>query len=187
MSRIGKQPIPLPKGVEVKITESNFVSVKGPKGQLEDQLPGDMIIKQEDGTLLVQRPSDQRKHRELHGLTRSLLANMVTGVTDGFQRVLELNGVGYRARREGNTLILQIGFSHPVNIDPPEGITFEVPERRSANDPQQVIVSGIHKQMVGEQAAKIRQLRRPEPYKGYGIKYKEERIRRKAGKAGKTK
>jgi large subunit ribosomal protein L6 len=187
MSRIGKKPIPLPKGVDIKIAEGNYATVKGPKGTLEQQLPAEIMIKQEDGVLEVTRPSDANQHRALHGLTRSLLANMVTGVTDGYQRVLEISGVGYRAAREGKNLILQVGFSHPIRVTPPDGITFDLVERRSANEPQQVIVRGINKQTVGEEAAKLRGLRPPEPYKGYGIRYKGERIRRKAGKTGKTK
>jgi large subunit ribosomal protein L6 len=187
MSRIGKKPIPVPKGVEIKISEQNYVTVKGPKGMLEQQLPSEIQIAQENGIIEVTRPSDANRHRALHGLTRSLLANMVTGVTDGYQRILEISGVGYRASREGQNLIVQVGFSHPIRVVPPEGITFEVLDRRSANDPQQVVVRGINKQTVGEEAAKLRGLRPPEPYKGYGIKYRGERVRRKAGKTGKTK
>lgn len=187
MSRIGRKPISVPKGVDITIGENNYVRVKGPKGTLEQQLPPEMIIRLEDGTLSVSRPSDERTHRALHGLTRSLLANMVTGVTDGYQRVLEISGVGYRALNEGRNLILQLGFSHPIRVTPPEGVTFEIAERRSANEPQRVVVRGINKQMVGEEAAKVRGLRPPEPYKGYGIRYQGERVRRKAGKAGKTK
>jgi len=187
MSRIGRKPIPLPKGVDIKIAEGNYVTVQGPKGALEQQLPAEMIIKQENGVLEVTRPSDANRHRALHGLTRSLLANMVVGVTEGYQRIMEISGVGYRAAREGKNLILQVGFSHPIRVIPPEGITFDLVERRSANEPQQVIVRGINKQTVGEEAAKLRGLRPPEPYKGYGIKFRGERIRRKAGKTGKTK
>ena len=187
MSRIGKKPIPVPQGVEITISETNYVTVKGPKGTLEQQLPAEMIIRQDNGVLTVARPSYEKRHRALHGLTRSLLANMVTGVTEGYQRVLEIIGVGYRATREGQNLILQLGFSHPIRVTPPEGITFELVERRSANEPQQVIVRGINKQTVGEEAAKLRALRPPEPYKGYGVRYQGERVRRKAGKAGKTK
>lgn len=187
MSRIGKKPIPLPKGVDIKIAAGNYVTVKGPKGTLEQQLPAEMEIRREDATLTVIRPSDHPKHRALHGLSRSLLANMVTGVTEGYQRVLEINGIGYRASREGKNIIIQVGFSHPIRIIPPEGVTFELIERRSANEPQQVIVRGIDKQLVGEEAAKLRALRPPEPYKGYGIRYQGEKIRRKAGKTGKTK
>jgi large subunit ribosomal protein L6 len=187
MSRIGKKPITVPKGVEIKVSESNYVTVKGPKGTLEQQLPQEIAIQQDNGVLNVTRPSDDRQHRALHGLTRSLLANMVTGVTDGYQRVLEINGVGYRASREGKNVVLQVGFSHPIRIVPPEGVTFDLVERRSANEPQQVIVRGIDKQMVGEEAAKLRGLRPPEPYKGYGIRYQGEQVRRKAGKTGKAK
>jgi large subunit ribosomal protein L6 len=187
MSRIGRKPISVPKGVDITIGQNNYVRVKGPKGTLEQQLPPEMIIRLEDGTLSVSRPSDNRTHRALHGLTRSLLANMVTGVTEGYQRVLEISGVGYRALNEGKNLILQLGFSHPIRVVPPDGITFEIAERRSGNEPQRVIVRGINKQMVGEEAAKVRSLRPPEPYKGYGIRFQGERVRRKAGKAGKTK
>jgi large subunit ribosomal protein L6 len=173
--------------VDVNVAESNYVIVKGPKGTLEQQLPQDIVIMREDETLLVTRPSDERRHRALHGLTRSLLANMVIGVTQGYERILEISGVGYRALREGKNIILQLGFSHPIRVIPPDGITFEITERRSANEPQALIVRGIDKQLVGEEAAKIRQLRPPEPYKGYGIRYRGEQVRRKAGKAGKTK
>ena len=185
MSRIGKRPIPLPKGVEITVSDTNYVTVKGPKGSLSQQIPADILIKQESGMLNVDRPSDSKQHRSLHGLSRSLVANMVTGVTDGYQRVLEIAGIGYRAQREGRNLVLLVGYSHPIRISPPEGVTFEIMDRRSANEPQQVIVRGIDKQMVGEQAAKVRAVRPPEPYKGYGIRYQGERIRRKAGKAGK--
>lgn len=187
MSRIGRRPIPVPKGVDINVAESNYVIVKGPRGTLEQQLPRDIVITREDETLLVKRPSDERQHRALHGLTRSLLANMVIGVTQGYERILEISGVGYRALREGKNIILQLGFSHPIRVIPPDGITFEITERRSANEPQTLIVRGIDKQQVGEEAAKIRQLRPPEPYKGYGIRYRGEQVRRKAGKAGKTK
>lgn len=187
MSRIGKKPITVPKGVEINVSEGNYVTIKGPKGELEQQLPADVTIAQEGGVLTVTRPSEEQRVRALHGLTRSLLANMVTGVTDGYQRVLEISGVGFRASREGKNLILQVGFSHPIRVTPPEGITFDLVERRSANEPQQVIVRGINKQTVGEEAAKLRELRPPEPYKGYGIRYQGEKVRRKAGKTGKTK
>ncbi|MCS6840279.1 MAG: 50S ribosomal protein L6 [Roseiflexus sp.] len=186
MSRIGKKPIPVPRGVEVTIAEGNLVTIKGPKGTLTQQLSPEMIIKHENGIITVARPSDAKHHRALHGLTRSLIANMVTGVTEGYQRTLEITGIGYRAAREGKNLILQLGFSHPIRVTPPEGITFEVMERRSANEPQYVIVRGIDKQKVGEEAAKLRALRPPDPYKGYGIKYRDERVRRKAGKTGKA-
>lgn len=187
MSRIGKKPISVPKGVDVVIGEANQVTVKGPKGTLSQQLPASIVIQNESGTLTVHRQSDDRQQRALHGLTRSLLANMIIGVTDGYARVLEISGVGYRASREGKNLILQVGFSHPIRVTPPEGVTFEVADRRSANEPQVVTIRGIDKQLVGEEAAKLRSLRPPEPYKGYGIKFQGERVRRKAGKTGKTK
>lgn len=187
MSRIGRKPISVPTGVDINIGADNYVTVKGPKGTLQDQLPSEMIIHMEDGVVTVSRPSDRRDHRALHGLTRSLLANMVIGVTEGYQRVLEVSGVGYRALREGKNIVLQLGFSHPIRVTPPEGVSFEIAERRSATEPQRITVSGIHKQMVGEEAAKVRSLRPPEPYKGYGIRYQGEQVRRKAGKAGKTK
>ena len=187
MSRIGKKPISVPKGVEIKVAEGNYVTVKGPKGALEQRLPSEIQIQQDNSVVTVARPSDEQRLRALHGLTRSLLANMVVGVTEGYQRVLEISGVGYRASREGSNLVLQLGFSHPIRVVPPDGITFEIIDRRSANDPQQVIIRGINKQTVGEEAAKLRGLRPPEPYKGYGIRYQGERVRRKAGKAGKAK
>jgi large subunit ribosomal protein L6 len=185
MSRIGKRPIPLPKNVQIEIEAGNMVTVKGPKGQLREKFSPDLHIVQEDGALLVKRPSDHQKYRALHGLTRTLLYNMVVGVTDGWRRDLEINGVGYRAAMEGKTLVLQLGFSHPVRVEPPENTSFEVGERKGASEPQPVSVFGINKQTVGQEAAKLRGLRPPEPYKGKGVKYKEERIRRKAGKAGK--
>ncbi|NJK78588.1 MAG: 50S ribosomal protein L6 [Chloroflexaceae bacterium] len=185
MSRIGRRSIEVPKGVDITIQEGNLVTVKGPKGQLMQQLHPAMHIVQENGTLQVQRPSDNKEHRSLHGLTRTLLFNMVKGVTDGWERQLEINGVGYRAALEGQTLVLQLGFSHPVRIEPPDGIAYVIGDRKSASDPQPITIRGINKQMVGEQAAIIRGLRPPEPYKGKGVKYKEEVIRRKAGKAGK--
>jgi large subunit ribosomal protein L6 len=187
MSRIGKKPISVPKGVDINVAQGNYVTVKGPKGSLDQQLPSDIIIQQDNGVVTVTRPSDAPQHRALHGLTRSLLANMVVGVTDGYQRVLEISGVGYRATREGKNIVLQLGFSHPIRVIPPEGITFDIIERRSANEPQQVIIRGINKQIVGEEAAKLRGLRPPEPYKGYGIRYQGEKVLRKAGKTGKTK
>ena len=187
MSRIGKKPISVPKGVELNISETNLVTIKGPKGLLEQQLPADMVISLENGVATVTRPSDHKEHRSLHGLTRTLLANMVTGVTEGYQRTLEISGIGYRAQREGKNIVLLVGYSHPIRIVPPEGIVFEVLDKRSASEPQQVIVRGIDKQLVGEEAAKLRSMRPPEPYKGYGIRYQGERVRRKAGKTGKTK
>lgn len=187
MSRIGKKPITIPKGVKVEINKGNFVSVKGPKGTLTQQLHPEMIIEQDETTLTVGRPSDSKQHKSLHGLTRTLLSNMVVGVTDGWQRALEINGVGYRAQLEGKSLVLQLGFSHPVKLDPPSDVQYAVGDRKSANDPLPIFVRGIDKQVVGEEAARIRSLRPPEPYKGKGVKYLEEKIRRKAGKAGKAK
>ncbi len=177
MSRIGKQPIPVPAGVEIQI-EGNNVRVKGPKGQLEKSLHRDMIIKYEEGRLLVERPSDNKLHRSLHGLTRTLLSNMVVGVTNGFQKNLELVGVGYRASKQGKKLVLAVGYSHPVEIEPDEGLEIEVPA------PTKINVKGVDKEKVGALAAAIRAVREPEPYKGKGIRYEGEYIRRKAGKAG---
>jgi large subunit ribosomal protein L6 len=159
--------------------------VKGPKGQLVERFHPDMRFVQEDGEMRVERPSDGKLHRSLHGLTRTLLYNMVVGVTDGWERELEINGVGYRAALEGKTLVLQLGFSHPIRMEPPENISYAVGERKSASEPLSIFVRGINKQTVGQEAAKMRGYRPPEPYKGKGVKYKEERIRRKAGKAGK--
>lgn len=177
MSRIGKRPIPVPAGVEVQI-EGNRVRVKGPKGQLEKNLHPDMIIKYEEGRLLVERPSDNKLHRSLHGLTRTLLNNMVAGVTNGFQKNLELVGVGYRASKQGKKLVLAVGYSHPVEIEPDEGLEIEVPA------PNKISVKGVDKEKVGALAAVIRAVREPEPYKGKGIRYEGKYIRRKAGKAG---
>jgi large subunit ribosomal protein L6 len=179
MSRIGNKPIPLPKGVTVDIN-GQLVVVKGPKGTLEQTIRPEIDIKQEDGQLVVTRGAEDKLHRSLHGLTRTLIANMVIGVTDGFTRNLEIAGVGYRVAKEGNALVFALGFSHPVRVDPPSGITFNV------ETPTRFSVAGIDKQVVGEQAAQIRKLREPEPYKGKGITYQGERVRRKAGKAGKV-
>ncbi len=176
MSRIGKMPIPVPSSVTVDLGDGT-VRVKGPKGELERQVPRQISIVRDDGVLHVERSSDEPTHRSLHGLTRSLVANMVTGVTDGFTRRLEVNGVGYRAAVSSGNLVLQVGFSHPVLVPAPRGITFTV----QANA---ITVSGADKELVGEIAAQIRHVRPPEPYKGKGIKYAEEVIRRKAGKAG---
>jgi large subunit ribosomal protein L6 len=179
VSRIGRSPIPLPAGVEVTL-DGRRVAVKGPKGTLERELPPDMTVRQEDGVLLVDRPDDERQHRALHGLTRSLLNNMVVGVTEGFAKELEIVGVGYRATPQGPTKIeLALGFSHTVPVEAPEGITFEVPQ------PTRVTVRGIDKEMVGQVAANIRKLRKPEPYKGKGVRYAGEVVLRKAGKAAK--
>lgn len=177
MSRIGKQPINLPQGVEVLIDDNNL-RVKGPKGELSRLLHKDITVRQEDGRLLVERPSDNKQHRSLHGLTRTLVNNMVVGVTQGFEKNLELVGVGYRASKQGNKLVLAVGYSHPVEIEPPAGLEIEVPA------PTKISVKGIDKEMVGALAANIRSVREPEPYKGKGIKYEGETIRRKVGKAG---
>jgi large subunit ribosomal protein L6 len=178
MSRIGKLPIPVPSGVNVRL-ESNHVTVEGPKGTLERSLPAQIAIELEDGRLKCTRPTDGREHRSLHGLTRTLLANMVTGVSAGFRKDLELVGVGYRAQKQGDELVLALGFSHPVRFRPPEGIQVEVA------DPTHFAITGISKERVGQVAADLRRLRPPEPYKGKGMMYRGERIRRKAGKAGK--
>lgn len=177
MSRIGKKPISLPAGVKVTV-DGNTVTVQGPKGTLEQILPEGITISQEDNQVLVERADDNKQQRAFHGLTRALIANMVEGVTNGFEKKLELVGVGYRAQMQGKKLVISIGFSHPVEIDAPEGIEFEVPA------PTRITVRGIDKQLVGNTAAHIRAIRKPEPYKGKGIKYENEYIRRKAGKAG---
>ena len=179
MSRIGKSPIPVPSGVDVKI-EGRRVVVKGSLGQLERELPGEITVKQEEGTLLVERPNDERQNRALHGLTRSLVNNMVVGVSAGFTKELEIVGVGYRATAQGpNRIELALGFSHPVHVDAPAGITFEVPA------PTRIAVKGIDKELVGQVAANIRKIRKPEPYKGKGVRYAGEYVQRKAGKAAK--
>lgn len=179
MSRIGRMPVTVPAGVTVTVGDENVVTVKGPKGTLTEKLPRDMAIEQESNTLLVKRPSDEKKHRELHGLTRSLLSNMIIGVTEGYKKQLEINGVGFRAAKQGKQLVMNLGFSHNIVVDEPEGITIEVPK------PNIIIVSGASKQKVGQVTAELRKKRPPEPYLGKGIKYADERIRRKAGKAGK--
>jgi large subunit ribosomal protein L6 len=175
MSRIGRKPIEIPQGVTVDV-KPGAVMVKGPKGQLSQSVSSQMTVAEENGTVTVRRPTDRGEDRALHGLTRSLIANMVEGVTDGFSKQLEIQGVGYRARLQGNVLELSVGYSHPVSITAPEGIEFEVPQ------PTQVVVRGIDKQLVGEVAARIRRVRPPEPYKGKGIRYVGEHVRRKAGK-----
>lgn len=180
MSRIGRMPVIVPEGVDVKIKGSR-VQIKGPKGELEHTFPEDMKISLDDGEITVQRPSDERTHRALHGMTRALINNMVVGVSAGFEKVLEINGVGYRADVQNGNLVLNVGYSHPVVVEPPQGIAFEVDART-----RQIKVQGYNKQMVGQVAADVRKVRPPEPYKGKGIKYIDERIRRKAGKAGKV-
>ncbi|MGH2964850.1 MAG: 50S ribosomal protein L6 [Solirubrobacterales bacterium] len=175
MSRIGKKPIAIPDGVTVDV-KPELVSVKGPKGELDQTVSGDMKVLSSDGTLTVERPTDRGEHRALHGLTRSLIANMVEGVTQGFEKRLEIQGVGYRARLQGKALELSVGYSHPVSVTAPDGIEFEVPA------PTQIVVRGIDKQLVGEIAARIRRTRPPEPYKGKGIRYEGEHVRRKVGK-----
>jgi len=180
MSRIGVKPVPVPAAVQLEIAVGNLVTVKGPKGELQQQLPNEIILDREDGQVVVKRPSEIRRHKALHGLTRTLLNNMVVGVTEGFKKDLEIAGVGYRAAKDGSALVLQVGYSHPVRLDPPDGITYLVEGNNK------VSVQGIDKQLVGEEAARVRNVRKPEPYKGKGIRYANERIRRKAGKAGKA-
>jgi len=179
MSRIGRMPIAIPAGVTVEVAENNKVTVKGPKGTLERVLPAEMEIKVEGTEVVVTRPNDLKKMKSLHGLTRTLIANMVKGVTDGFQKVLEINGVGYRVQKQGNKLVFALGFSHPVEVTDPEGLTSEVEGQNK------ITIKGIDKEKVGQYAANLRELRGPEPYKGKGIKYADETIRRKVGKTGK--
>jgi large subunit ribosomal protein L6 len=179
MSRIGKQPIEIPGGVDVEIGDGNIVTVKGPRGSLTQTMHADMRLVTGDGQLRVERPDDENFHRSLHGLTRSLLANMVAGVTTGFEKRLEIVGVGYRAAMKGSDLEIQAGYSHPVLVAAPDGVEFEVPT------PTQIVVRGNDKQAVGEVAANIRKVRKPEPYKGKGIRYEGEYVRKKAGKAAK--
>ena len=178
MSRIGRMPIAIPAGVTVDVAENNKVTVKGPKGTLERVLPAEMEIKVEGAEVLVSRPNDLKKMKSLHGLTRTLIHNMVVGVTNGYEKVLEINGVGYRAQKNGKTLVLSLGYSHPVEMLDPEGIESSVQDNK-------IIVKGIDKEKVGQYAAEIRAKRGPEPYKGKGIKYADEVIRRKVGKTGK--
>ena len=179
MSRIGKAPIPVPSGVDISVVGST-ITVKGPKGELSRELPEQVTVRQDEGNLLVERANDERQNRALHGLTRALVANMVTGVSEGFRKDLEIVGVGYRATAKGsNALELALGFSHPVVVEAPEGVTFEVPS------PTSIGVIGIDKQAVGQVAANIRKIRKPEPYKGKGIRYVDEHVRRKAGKSAK--
>ena len=178
MSRIGRMPITVPAGVTVNVAEGNVVTVKGPKGELTKALRPEMILKQEGSTITVERPSDDKLHRSLHGLTRTLLSNMVTGVTEGFKKELEVNGVGYRVAKEGKNLVMNLGFSHQVIVPETDEIKIDVPA------PNKIIINGIDKQKVGQFAAEVREKRPPEPYKGKGIKYDYEHIRRKEGKTG---
>lgn len=179
MSRIGLKPIEIPSGVEVKFNEDNLVEVKGPKGQLSQKIDKDMKIEIEDGVLTIARPSEIKRHKSLHGLSRTLIDNMIVGVTEGYQKSLEIVGTGYRAAKQGNKLVLTLGFSHPLELVDPEGIEVECPSQ------SQIVVRGIDKQKVGNYASKIRDYRKPEPYKGKGVKYTDEVIRRKVGKTGK--
>ncbi|SHE71399.1 50S ribosomal protein L6 [Caloramator proteoclasticus] len=179
MSRIGRLPIAVPQGVTVTVDANNLVTVKGPKGTLTRQFSKLMNINVEDGKVVVTRPNDEKKSRELHGLTRTLINNMIVGVTQGYQKALELVGVGYKVQKQGKKLVINVGYSHPVEIEPEEGIEFDVPAAT------QIVVKGIDKELVGQVAARIRSVREPEPYKGKGIKYADEVIRRKEGKTGK--
>ncbi len=181
MSRIGRMPIAIPAGVTVEIAENNKVTVKGPKGTLERVLPAEMSIKVEDAHVVVTRPNDLKRMKALHGLTRTLINNMVVGVTQGYEKSLEINGVGYRAAKQGKKLVLSLGYSHPVEMMDPDGIEAIV------ENPNKIVIKGIDKEKVGQYAAEIRDKRRPEPYKGKGIKYSDEVIRRKVGKTGKKK
>ena len=179
MSRIGKLPVSVPAGVTITVADDNTVTVKGPKGELSEKISPKMIIEQNDGVLCVKRPNDDKENRALHGLSRSLIHNMVVGVTQGYTKGLDIVGVGYRAQLSGKILVLNMGYSHPVEVTPPAGISFEVP------NPNKIVVSGISKQLVGQVAADVRKVRSPEPYKGKGIKYETEVVRRKEGKTGK--
>ena len=178
MSRIGKMPINIPEGVEVKVGRDNKITVKGPKGTLEQYINADIKVKSKDGVITVTRPSDDKEHRSLHGLSRTLINNMIVGVSQGFEKKLEVNGVGYRAAKQGSDLVMNLGYSHQVIVPEIEGITVEVPDQNT------IIVKGIDKQIVGQFAAEVREKRPPEPYKGKGIKYADEHIRRKEGKTG---
>jgi len=178
MSRIGRLPINIPAGLNIDVSSDNIVKVKGPKGELSTKINSDMKVSIDDGVLTVVRPTDRKDHRALHGLSRALINNMVVGVTDGFKKTLKIVGGGYRAAKQGNKIVLNLGFSHPVEVEEENGITFDVPDQTT------IIVSGIDKQAVGEVAAVIRKLRPPEPYKGKGIRYEDEQVRRKVGKTG---
>ncbi len=179
MSRIGLKPIEIPAGVTVTVSDDNTVTVKGPKGEISEKLDRAMEVSIEDGTLTVKRPTEQKRHKALHGLSRTLIANMIEGVTEGYEKQLEIIGTGYRAQKSGKKLTLNLGYSHPIEMEDTAGIEVEVP------GPNQLIVRGIDKQQVGNYAAVLRDLRRPEPYKGKGVRYKDEQVRRKVGKTGK--
>ncbi len=179
MSRIGNMPIEIPEGVDVKVSPENLVEVKGNLGTLSQQIDQDLEIKMEDGTIIIERPSESKKHKSMHGLYRTLVGNMIEGVTSGYSKELEIIGTGYRAAKNGKTLSLTLGFSHPLDLEDPEGIEVEVPNTNT------IIIKGIDKQAVGQYAAKIRSYRQPEPYKGKGIRYKDEYVVRKVGKTGK--
>jgi len=179
MSRIGKLPVSIPAGVTITVEDDNVVTVKGPKGTLSEKVSSEMLLEQDAGVLTVKRPSDDKRHRSLHGLSRTLINNMVVGTTTGFEKKLEIVGVGYKAQMQGTMLVINVGYSHPVNVPAPEGISFEVPA------PTKITVKGINKQKVGQTAADIRAVRSPEPYKGKGIRYENEIVRRKEGKTGK--
>ncbi len=179
MSRIGNMPIEIPEGVDVKVSPENLVEVKGNLGTLSQQIDQDLEIKMEDGTIIIERPSESKKHKSMHGLYRTLVGNMIEGVTSGYSKELEIIGTGYRAAKNGKTLNLTLGFSHPLDLEDPEGIEVEVPNTNT------IIIKGIDKQAVGQYAAKIRSYRQPEPYKGKGIRYKDEYVVRKVGKTGK--
>ncbi len=178
MSRIGNLPINIPAGLNIDVSKDNIVKVKGPKGELSTKINSDMKISVKEGVLTVERPTDRKDHRALHGLSRALINNMVVGVSDGFKKTLKIVGVGYRAAKQGNKIVLNLGLSHPVEVEEEKGVTFEVPDQTT------IVVSGIDKQQVGEVAAEIRKLRPPEPYKGKGIRYEDEYVRRKVGKTG---
>jgi large subunit ribosomal protein L6 len=186
MSRIGRAPIPVPPKVQVNWSDGNLVTVKGPKGELSYQVDPELSLKLEDGVLSVSRPSDSKEHKAKHGLYRTLVNNMVVGVTNGYTKQLEIHGVGYRAAKIGENLVVQVGYSHPVEVQPPQGISFTIDGVDPATKATKISVNGIDKQLVGEVAANIRRIRKPEPYKGKGIRYTGEAIRRKAGKAGKV-
>ena len=186
MSRVGRAPISVPPKVQVTWTDENYVTVKGPKGELSSQVNPALTLNLENGTLTVSRPSDSKEHKAIHGLYRTLVNNMIEGVTKGYTKQLEIHGVGYRAAKVGENLVIQVGYSHPVEVQPPRGISFTIDGVDPATKATKLSVGGIDKQLVGEVAAKIRRVRKPEPYKGKGIRYAGEAIRRKAGKAGKV-